>query len=120
MAVKITRKVAITTILQYAIDNGFDDNDIIEVANKVIDSFTTKKSNKPAINKTYIANVATAKAIHAIVIEDGIDSIDNKWIVTNIDDINTPQKATAVMKVAINEGLFTRVQNGKNISYVIA
>lgn len=117
MAQRITRKVAITTILTYATDNGFDDNDVIEVVNKVIASFDKKPTTKP-INKTRVANEGFASKLYEIAktLDEGFDF---HYVINTLDtpEVATPQKVTGIMKCGIEMGLFEKYTDKKRTMY---
>lgn len=116
MATRMTRKLAVSTVLAYAKDNGFDDEEVIEVVEKVLDSFSRKPSSKP-VNKTRVANEVRANALYDLAPEG--ESFDFHFVINALNDpeVATPQKVTGIMKVGIDLGLFTKSKDKKATVY---
>lgn len=107
MAEKITRKQA----LEFAIAN-LDNTEVTEVLNKMLESIS--KPRKAVTSKARIANENLARK----VAENTPDEVTTKDVVNlGIPEIATTQKASAVLRVACELGLFEKVTEGKKISY---
>ena len=107
MAEKITRKQA----LEFAISN-LDNEEVVEVLDKMLQSIS--KPRKAATSKARIANESLARK----VAENTPDEVTTKDVVNlGIPEITTTQKASAVLRVACELGLFEKVTEGKKVSY---
>lgn len=110
----ITRAAA----LAYAIE-CCDIPEVVEVLRKMHEQVTKprKKSNAPS--KTQIMNRNLAAAAVAAIREHG-EPVTSKWICEHVNGIMTPQKCTAVMKVAVDAGEAVKNKDGKTVIYTVA
>lgn len=75
-----------------------------------------KKSDAPSKTRLINENLAN-KCIEAI---KGHDKVTSKWLVEHVNGLLTPQKTTAVMKIAIDDGRAVRIKEGKTVYYSLA
>lgn len=104
----ITRKAA----LEFAITN-LDNPEVCAVLQKMLDSIS--KPRKATISKARAKNenLAMWLLVHA---SDG--EITTKDVVNlGNPEIATTQKASAVLRVAVEQGLFEKIVDGKKVSY---
>lgn len=121
---KMTRAQA----LEFAIDNiaancmdNMEEtgaNEAIEVLNKMLIQVTKPRKKSDAPSKARIQNEALAA--ECIAAMEGQESVTSKWLIEHVNGLMTPQKATAVMKIAIESGAVIRTKEGKMVSYSLA
>ena len=90
--------------------------EVAEVLGKMYASITKPRTKSDAPSKARILNESLATAAVAAIREHG-EPVSTKWITEHVNGILTPQKATAVMKLAIERGEVTREKDGKNVTY---
>lgn len=121
---KMTRAQA----LEFAIDNiaanCMDDmettgaNEAIEILNKMHAQITKPRPKTDSKSKARIMNENLAtKCVEAM---EGHDSVTGKWLMEHVNGLMTPQKTTAVMKIAIDDGRVIRTKEGKTVTYSLA
>ena len=104
MANTITYAQALTTIRDFATENGFDNKEVLDKVNKLIEQKTKVRANAGK-SKARKANEIAAQQIVDIMKEKGLQYIDNKWVRDNIDGVNSAARATAVLNVATDMNL---------------
>ena len=72
------------------------------------------KSNTPS--KARIQNETLARAMADAIAAKG-EPVNTKWICEHVSGILTPQKATAVCRVAVDLELIERQKDGKTVTY---
>lgn len=101
---------------------GMPDVDYMEV--KDVLAHMLEQVSKPrakAVSKARLMNENLASKIAKAMGENGTPSLTSKEIVAlGMPDVATTQKAAAVMRVAEEMGLVTKVKDGKKISYQLA
>lgn len=97
-------------------DNAANWNEAAEVLGKMYASITKPRVKSNAPSKARIENEKLAAAAVEAIREHG-EPVTCKWITEHVRGILTPQKATAVMKLAIDAGEVTREKNGKVVTY---
>jgi hypothetical protein len=104
----ITRKAA----LEFAIAN-LDNAEVCAVLQKMLDSIS--KPRKATVSKARMMNENLATWVHNHAPEGSITTKD----VVNLGspEIATTQKASAVLRVAVERGLFEKIVDGKKVSY---
>ena len=104
--------------LQFAIQACEGNAEVVEKLTTMLAQVT--KPRKATISKARKANEGLAKQIHALMVQSGV-GLDAKAITgLGLPEVTTTQKATAVMRVAMDLGLVTKCVNGKAITYHIA
>lgn len=107
MAEKVTRKQA----LEFAIAH-LDNAEVNEVLSKMLESIS--KPRKAVTSKARIANENLARK----VAENTPTEVTTKDVVNlGIPEIATTQKASAVLRVACELGLFEKATEGKKVAY---
>ena len=107
MATTTTYAVAIATAIKFMEDNGFDNKDVMDKLRKLHDQ-KSPKGNKGEKSQARKANEVLAQTIVNVMREKNADGIRVSWVRDNIDGINSPAKAVAVLNVATDMGLLTR------------
>lgn len=110
----ITRAAA----LAYAIE-CCDNPEVVEVLRKMHAQVTKPRKKSDAPSKTQIMNRNLAAAAVAAIREHG-EPVTSKWICEHVNGIMTPQKCTAVMKVAVDAGEAVKNKDGKAVTYTVA
>ena len=100
-----TYYTALSTILEFAKANGFDNEEVIEKVTKLRDQKATK-SKTGQKSKTRGANEKLAVNIVSAMREHSVDEVKAAWVRDNVDGINTPAKAVAVLNAGMDAGLF--------------
>lgn len=114
---KMTRAQAIEFAIE-TIRNYEGDCEAIEILEKMYEQVTKPRKKSDAPSKARLQNEAlAAKCIAAM---EGQESVTSKWLIEHVDDLMTPQKATAVMKIAVESGAVIRSKDGKTVSYSLA
>lgn len=126
----VTRKAALTAGI-IALDyfnmesirpdsmGNLDYAEAIQVLVKMVEQVS--KPRKAVVSKARKINENLAREIVKAMTENGTPSLTSKEIVAlGLPEITTTQKAAAVMRVAEELGLASKVKEGKNIRYVIA
>ena len=107
MATTTTYAVAIATAIKFMEDNGFDNKEVMDKLRKLHDQ-KSPKGNKGEKSQARKANEVLAQTIVNVMREKNADGIRVSWVRDNIDGINSPAKAVAVLNVATDMGLLTR------------
>ena len=104
MANTITYATALTTIIDFAKANGFEDADALAKVEKLRDQKATRKgvNGKSDARK---ANEETAREVADKMRALGIDTIRAAWVRENIANVNTVPKAVAILNAATEEGI---------------
>jgi len=104
MATTMTYANALTTIKAFAIDNGFDNKEVIEKIDKLIAQKATKTNNgkksRARVNNEQLANVLVK-----LMQDKGVNEIRAAWVRENLDGVSTSPKAVAVLNAATDLGL---------------
>ena len=103
---KVTYASALATIKNFAIEAGFDNTEIIEK----IDNLIAQKSKAPTAKESeaHKEAVERAKELVNIMREQGVTTIDNKYVRDNVMFVDSAPKATSVLKVAVELGYLKR------------
>lgn len=84
------------------------------------DSLAKPRAKKEGDSAPRIKNKNLATEVHKLMVEKG-DGLNARGVVDlGIPDITSTQKASAVMKVGVEEGLFKRGMVGKSPTYYLA
>ena len=112
---KMTRaqalEIAINTLHDY--EGSCEAADVLQ---KMYEQLTKPRKKSDAPTKTQIMNANLARAAVEAIREHG-EPVTTKWVCEHVPGIMTPQKCTAVMRVAIDNGDITRNKDGKTITY---
>ena len=114
---KMTRAQAIEFAIE-TIRNYEGDCEAIEVLGKMHAQVTKPRKKSDAPSKARIQNEALAA--ECIAAMEGQESVTSKWLIEHVNGLMTPQKATAVMKIAIESGAVVRNKEGKAVTYSLA
>lgn len=103
----ITYVSALTSVLNFAKDNGFDNEEVITKVQKLIDQ---KGKGKTPNGKSQArkANEKLAEVLADTMRSHNLFTFDNKHVREYVEGINTAAKATAVLNVAVDMGLVER------------
>ena len=102
---------AITIVREYE-----GECEITEVLEKMYAQITKPRKKSDTPSKARILNESLAAKCVAAIREHG-EPVTGKWLIEHVNGLMTPQKVTAVMKIAIESGEATREKNGKVITY---
>lgn len=104
MATNVTYAKALITIKDFAVANGFNDEEVINKIDKlIIQKDTRGKTGKKSSAR--VENEKTARVIAETMRTNGIDEIKASWVRDNISGVNTVPKAVAILNAAIDEGI---------------
>lgn len=118
---KMTRKAALENVLGW-IAEGYIPSDeatveeVQEVLEKMHEQVTKPRKKSDAPSKARILNESLAAQCVAAIREHS-EPVTGKWLIEHVNGLMTPQKVTAVMKIAIENGEAVREKNGKVITY---
>lgn len=107
---KMTRAQALTAAIAYAEQDG--NAECVDVLSRMLTSITQPR--KATTSKTRKDNEKLAREIHAMV-EGSVTAKDVAAL--GLTGVASSQKATAVMNVAVDLGLFTKDKDGKRLVY---
>ena len=111
---KMTRKEALEFVM--ALPEVKDNAEVAEVVGKIYASVTRPRVKSDAPSKARILNESLAAKCVAAIREHG-EPVTGKWLIEHVNGLMTPQKVTAVMKIAVENGEAIREKNGKAITY---
>ena len=107
---KMTRAQALTAAIAYAEQDG--NAECVDVLTRMLTSITQPR--KATTSKTRKDNEKLAREIHAMV-EGSVTAKDVANL--GLTGVSSSQKATAVMNVAVDLGLFSKAKDGKRLVY---
>lgn len=107
MAEKMTRKQA----LEFAIAN-LENEEVTEVLSKMLESISKPRAKQ--VSKARTMNENTARALWNVSPETLTTKAATEM---GIPEIMTTQKASAVLRVGVELGLFEKVTEGKKVTY---
>lgn len=107
MATTTTYAVALTTIKDFAINAGFDNDEVIAKIDNLIKQ-KSKRNAKDGKSAARVKNEDTATNVVDVARAQNVERIDNKWVRENIEGVNSPARATAVLNAAVDLGLIER------------
>lgn len=120
---KMTRKEALELAIRLVNHVATEDDaanwsEVAEVLTKMHEQVSKprKKSDAPSKTRLINENLAT-KCVAAM---EGHEKATSKWLVEHVNGLLTPQKTTAVMKIAIDDGRVVRTKEGKTVYYSLA
>jgi len=116
MATKVTIKDMFNEVIALAQENGRDD--IVEFAKGRIAVLDKKAENKKA-TKTQVENEGLKVAILDFLTEVGEPTTIAK-IVEAVDGVNTPQKASSLLRQLAEAGKAVRSMDKKTVLYAVA
>ena len=111
---KKTRKEAMECVL--ALPEVENNAEVAEAIGKPYASVTRPPVKSDAPSKARTPTDSLAAQCVAAIREHG-EPLTGKWLIEHVNGLMTPQKVTAVMKIAIENGEATREKNGKVITY---
>lgn len=112
---KMTRAQALEFAIQ-TIRDYEGDCEAIEILSKMHEQVTKPCKRAEGPTKVQRANAALAAAAVAAIREKG-EPVTSKWICEHVTGIMTPQKCTAVMRIAIENGEAEKHKDGKTVTY---
>lgn len=104
---------AIETIREYE-----GECEAITVLEKMHAQVTKPRKKSDAPSKARLQNEALAA--ECIAAMEGHENVTSKWLIEHVNGLMTPQKATAVMRIAIESGAVVRNKEGKTVTYSLA
>lgn len=120
----ITNVAALTAVLDFALSNGFEDQEVAEKVQRHIAQLSkpTKKAEGPTktqlINQNLIARiVGHMQATGAAMTVKEVAA----WLSENCGEtvgLCSTQKATALLTQAVKGGLLSRTTDGKHVAFV--
>ena len=112
MAEKVTRKSALSAAIAL-FPEGDENREVLE---KMLEQIS--KPRKATESKAHKGNVAYAEKLASLVPNGA--TINSKWVVDNVPEILTTQKAAAILKVATDMGYFEKGEDKKRPVYTRA
>ena len=103
MASKITYASALNTLKAFAVENGFDNKEVIAKINTLIEQKSKTSANKEESEAHKEARERAGELVN-IMRDKGITTIDNKFVRDNVPFVDSAPKATSVLKVAVELG----------------
>ena len=96
--------------LAYAIDACYDNPEVVKTLMRMYASITKPRSASAKVpSRARRENEKISYDLHALALRSDSVTFDTAWVVANDTRVRTPQKATAVMRVAVEMGLFRKV-----------
>lgn len=123
---KMTRADAIQFAIDYladGIDNEIlkeDDqtNEVLATLKKMHEQLTKPRKKSDTKSKARILNESLADKCVAAM--EGHEAVTSKWLQEHVNGLLTPQKTTAVMKIAVEDGRVVKAKDGKTVTYSLA
>lgn len=125
MATTLTNVIALTVLVEFARENGFDNNEILDKVEKHIAQLSkpTKKPAGPTKDQMRNALMLDALIAHmratgaAYTVKDAA-----AWLSENYDGAGlvSTQKATALLTKAVKDGTANRSTDGKRIVFTVS
>ena len=112
MASNITYASALTTIIEFATENGFDNQDVMDKLITLRDQKATTKNGKKSDARE--ENERLAKEVINAMQHQNLTEIRATWVRDNIVGVNSVPKATAVLTVAVDMGLLNKIVVNKS------
>lgn len=106
--------IAIDTIREYE-----GECEALTVLEKMHAQITKPRKRSDAPSKARILNESLAGKVYEAMQGYG-EPVSTKWVCEHVNGIMTPQKATAVMRILLEDGRVTRSKEGKAVTYSIA
>ena len=105
--------------LEFAIEN-IDNEEVVTVLRKMHAQVTKPRKKSEGPTKARIINEGLATKCVAAM--EGHDKVTSKWLLEHVSGwpTATPQKVTAVMKIAIDDGRVIKTKEGKAVYYSLA
>lgn len=110
---KMTRKEALEIAIAAV------DGEAREVLTKMYEQVTKPRKKAEGPSKTRLANEKLAAECVAAIEAHG-EPVTGKWLVEHVNGLLTPQKCTAVIRIAIENGEVVKTKEGKNTYYALA
>lgn len=117
---KMTRVEALNVVLE-ATREGFEAEEMMEareVLTKMVEQLSKPRKKAEGPSKARLQNEALAHQVADAIATKG-EPVSTKWITEHVSGILTPQKATAVCRVALDLGLIERQKDGKAVTYTV-
>jgi len=107
MATTTTYASALFTAIKFMESKGFDNKEVMDKLQKLYDQ-KSPKGNKGEKSQARKDNEKFAQTLADTMREKDADGIRVGWVRDNIEGVNSPAKAVAVLNVAVELGLVTR------------
>lgn len=107
MATTITYALALTTIKDFAVEHGFDNDEVIAKVDKLI-AQKAPKGKAGSKSKARKANEDTAREVAELMRKQGVDQIKAAWVRDNIATVASVPKAVAILNAAAEEGILVQ------------
>lgn len=89
-----------------------------EVLKKMVEQLSKPRKKNEGPSKAHRENEKLAAEMVAAITEKG-EPVTSKWVCEHVRFITTPQKCTAVARIAIENGELVRIKEGKVITYAV-
>ena len=117
---KMTRVQALENAIEWIAEGaqGADTEmlETVEVLKKMVEQLQKPRKKAEGPSKARVQNDALAYQVADAIAAKG-EPVNTKWITEHVSGILTPQKATAVCRVALDLGLIERQKDGKTVTY---
>lgn len=90
----------------------------LTILEKMHAQLTKPRKKSDTKSKARILNESLADKCVAAM--EGHEGVTSKWLAEHVKGLVTPQKTTAVMKIAIEDGRVVKAKEGKTITYSLA
>ena len=110
---KMTRVEALNIALETV-----ENTEAREVLRKMVEQLSKPRKKAEGPSKARVQNEALAHQVADAIAAKG-EPVSTKWITEHVSGILTPQKATAVCRVALDLGLIERQKDGKAVTYTV-
>lgn len=110
---KMTRAQAI----EFAIA-AVENDEAKEILVKMHEQLTKPRKKSDTKSKARILNESLADKCVAAM--EGHEAVTSKWLQEHVNGLLTPQKTTAVMKIAVEDGRVVKAKDGKAVTYSLA
>lgn len=104
MATTITYATALSTIIDFAKANGFEDTEVLAKVEKLRDQKATHKTNGGK-SKARQDNELLAQQVADAIRANSLDEVRASWVREHVNGINTVPKAVAVLNAGVDAGI---------------
>lgn len=114
---KMTRKAAVEFAIEVIRDHE-GECEALEILEKMHEQLAKPRKKSDTKSKARILNESLADKCVAAM--EGHENVTSKWLMEHVNGLMTPQKTTAVMKIAVEDGRVVKTKDGKTVTYSLA
>lgn len=105
---KVTYASALNTIIAFATDNGFDNEEVMEKLRKLAAQKATNNGTMGRKSKARRDNEIAARKVRDIMLTKNATDVTAKWVVENYPTALTMPKCIAILNAGDDEGILIK------------